>query len=864
MGSVYVTAAALPDLSLILLAVLIAGYFALLRGKAPGTGWLVGLMVGQIALHTVSLVVAGVYAPWAVHLNALYLVCPLGLLWAMLGFAYRFLGDPYPREARLVLTGTGFVAAVLAAGHVAWGVMAPGPLLEPLRQALLVTPPFLLVLVLWTVAVMLRRAGRRTGDGQGTLLRRLAAPPTPETGAFRALLLIELCSVVALAALVLRDAGVIGPLAWRQVTLLATAVFFLGFVTVYANFVPVPTTFQVKVVGFALVVALGALGMGAVVAFQATAWRGAPPPEAVRFTPDGAGGYRLDPAPAPLDTALGPPLALHDGVGRPVDLGFAFPFAGRRWREAFVDDDGFVSFGSTFQLTSLAAPFGVRTPWIAPLMADLDPHAGSVHVRREPGRATVTWWEMPGYGRAGRATAQLVLEAGGAIGFRYGAVAADLPRLRGLHPAPGMPGGPAALGAGPRRVAAGAGRVEDRYLPALRAEHARGAPLAALMVAFTLLVLLAFPLYLRAGITRPLGRLLGGVRRVNAGDLTAEVRVGVHDEIGRLTEEFNRMTRSLRGYATQMEGLVAERTAALEEKSAALERSLADLHQTQARLIHQEKLAGLGRLTSGIAHEIKNPLNFITNFSSLSADLVGELRQELDAARGRPVEEALPVLAPLLDDLATNAAKVLEHGQRADAIVRGMMQHARRGTEASQRVDLNALVNEHVALAVEGWQAKKTAIVVGIVRAYSPDVGAVACPAQEVGRVVVNLVANALDALTERAQAMAGGDGAVAYAPSLIVRTRRVDGWVEIAVEDNGIGISEAARGRLFEPFYTTKPTGQGNVGLGLSLSRDVVHAHGGSLEVASREGEGSTFTIALPALADVPVDDVPVDDVPA
>ncbi|HLT46831.1 MAG TPA: ATP-binding protein [Rubricoccaceae bacterium] len=832
MGAFYTTAAALPDLALLLLAVLIVVYFALRKEKAPGTGWLIALMVGQVGLHAVNFTAAGAYGGWAVHVNALILAFPLLLLWAMLGFAYHFLGDPYPRESRWVLGATGLLTGAQVVGHVAWGFMAPGPLLEPLRQALLVTAPFLLLVVLWTVVVMVRRAARRGADAS-------------EARAFRALLLIELCSVVALAALVLRDAGVVGPFVWRQVTLLVTTVYLLGFVTVYANFVPQPTTFQVKVVGFALAVLLAALGTGAMLAYDAPAWAGAPPPQGVRFTPDGEGRYLLTREPAPLDTAVGAPLGMHDGLGVRVPLGFAFPFAGRDWDAVFVDDDGFVSFGSTFQLTSLAAPLGMRTPWIGPLVADLDPHDGGVYLRREPGRAVVTWRALPVYGRAVRATAQLVLAADGSVSFRYGAVPPDAQRLRGLHPGPHTPVEAAALDGPPRAVEAALGVVEDRYRPALLAEHRRAAPLAGLMFASALLMLLAFPLYLRAGITQPLSRLLDGVRRVNAGDLTADVPVGVHDEIGRLTEDFNTMTGSLRRYATEMERLVAERTAALEEKSAALEQSLDDLHRTQAELVHQEKLAGLGRLTAGIAHEIKNPLNFVNNFAGLSAELVRELREELEASRGEPVEVVLPVLAPLLDDLAMNAEKVRAHGRRADAIVQEMMLHARGAHEPRQPVDLNALVAEHVGLAVGGWEEKNDDGGVAVTQAYDPAVGAVVCTPQALGRVLVNLVTNALDAVAAR-RALAGGEAP--YAPAVAVSTHRVDGRVLIAVADNGVGIPEAAQRRLFEPFYTTKPPGRGNVGLGLSLSRDVVHGQGGTLEAESREGEGTTFTVTLPA----------------
>jgi signal transduction histidine kinase len=279
----------------------------------------------------------------------------------------------------------------------------------------------------------------------------------------------------------------------------------------------------------------------------------------------------------------------------------------------------------------------------------------------------------------------------------------------------------------------------------------------------------------------------------------------------------------------QLEREVARRTAELE-------RALEDLHAAQARLIQQEKLAGLGRLTSGIAHEIKNPLNFVNNFAGLADELAAEADQAL-AGAARDPDEARALLA----DLRVATGRVVEHGRRADAIVRAMMQHARGGTELARPVDVNALAEEHVRLALE---AAGGAGGVDVVRAYDPAAGLVEAAPQDLGRVLLNLLANALDAVAERADSAAGE----AYLPTITVRTERTAAGVRIAVEDNGVGLPAGAEGRLFEPFYTTKPPGGGNVGLGLSLSRDVVVAHGGEIEAAPAEGQGAVFVITLPA----------------
>ncbi|MDX1420218.1 MAG: ATP-binding protein [Rubricoccaceae bacterium] len=268
----------------------------------------------------------------------------------------------------------------------------------------------------------------------------------------------------------------------------------------------------------------------------------------------------------------------------------------------------------------------------------------------------------------------------------------------------------------------------------------------------------------------------------------------------------------------ELERLVAERTAELEA--------------AQAQLVQQEKMASLGQLTAGIAHEIKNPLNFVNNFAALSRDLADELAAEADP------EERQAILA----DLKTNAAKIEEHGRRADAIVRQMMAHARSGGGEREAVEVNALVEEYVGLAYHGMRARHPGSNVTLVKDLADDAGEVRLVVQEIGRVLINLLDNAFDATRERAAA----EGS-AYAPTVRVSTRRRADGVEVRIEDNGTGMPAAVRERVFEPFFTTKPTGDGT-GLGLSMSYDiVVHGHRGTLTVESAEGEGTAFRMTLP-----------------
>ena len=264
-----------------------------------------------------------------------------------------------------------------------------------------------------------------------------------------------------------------------------------------------------------------------------------------------------------------------------------------------------------------------------------------------------------------------------------------------------------------------------------------------------------------------------------------------------------------------------------------LEASNKELKRTQAQLIQQEKLASLGQLTAGIAHEIKNPLNFVNNFAEVSIELVEELREAL--ARGGDADG-------ILDDMMQSARRIAEHGKRASEIVRSMMQHASASKGLRERADLNALVSEHLALAYRSRQAHMPDLDVKIEQDLRKRVGRVELVPQDIGRVVLNLVNNAMDAL--QGFAVSQGEG---YIPVIQVSTSVKDRNVEIRVSDNGPGIPPDVKDKIFEPFFTTKPAGSGT-GLGLSLSYDIVtQGHGGTLTVESEEGEGTTFVVTLP-----------------
>src|SRR6202043_2751208 len=262
----------------------------------------------------------------------------------------------------------------------------------------------------------------------------------------------------------------------------------------------------------------------------------------------------------------------------------------------------------------------------------------------------------------------------------------------------------------------------------------------------------------------------------------------------------------------------------VQERTRELSASLDDLRATQDRLVQTEKLASLGQLTAGIAHEIKNPLNFVNNFSALSAELVGEMNDVLaKAALDKPTRDELDDLAQMLK---SNLEKVVQHGKRADSIVKNMLQHSREGSGEHRPVDINAIVDESLNLAYHGARAEKAGFSIALQRDLDPSVGIADAYPQEITRVLLNIISNGFYAATKRkAEA---GEG---FEPMLSATTKNLGDKVEIRIRDNGTGIPAEVKEKIFNPFFTTKPSGEGT-GLGLSMSHDIiVKQHGGSIE---------------------------------
>jgi signal transduction histidine kinase len=267
--------------------------------------------------------------------------------------------------------------------------------------------------------------------------------------------------------------------------------------------------------------------------------------------------------------------------------------------------------------------------------------------------------------------------------------------------------------------------------------------------------------------------------------------------------------------------------------NAKLENTLTNLQATQKQLVQSEKMASLGELTAGIAHEIQNPLNFVNNFADLNMELIDELQQELKTGN---TEEAIAIS----NDIKDNEQKINHHGKRADAIVKGMLQHSNSGSGKKEATNINALADEYLRLSYHGLRAKDNSFNATTKTDLDESIGNINIIPQDIGRVLLNLINNAFYVVNEKSKQHIEG-----YEPTVSLSTRMLRDKVEIKVADNGNGISQKILDKIFQPFFTTKPTGQGT-GLGLSLSYDIVKAHGGELKVETKEGEGTTFTIEL------------------
>ena len=306
------------------------------------------------------------------------------------------------------------------------------------------------------------------------------------------------------------------------------------------------------------------------------------------------------------------------------------------------------------------------------------------------------------------------------------------------------------------------------------------------------------------------------------------------------TQEEEERSKFIATQKDQLEVLVAERTVELTNQKNELQHALTELRTTQTQLIHSEKMASLGELTAGIAHEIQNPLNFVNNFSEVNTELIDEMKNELNAGNHE-------VAVSIAESIRENQQKITHHGKRADSIVKGMLQHSRKSSGHKELTDINALVDEYLRLSYHGLRAKDKAFNTTMHTDFDDNLEKINIIPQDIGRVFLNLFNNALYAVNEKKiSTTLQVAGKQVYDPIVSVITKKENDTVIIKVKDNGNGIPQEVMDKIFQPFFTTKPTGQGT-GLGLSLSYDIIKSHGGGIKVETKEGEFSEFVITLP-----------------
>jgi signal transduction histidine kinase len=301
-------------------------------------------------------------------------------------------------------------------------------------------------------------------------------------------------------------------------------------------------------------------------------------------------------------------------------------------------------------------------------------------------------------------------------------------------------------------------------------------------------------------------------------------------------EEQNRMMAAMK---VNLESEVKQRTAELTNQKEELQLALSELRSTQAQLVQQEKMASLGELTAGIAHEIQNPLNFVNNFSEVSIELLDELKDEVLSKLPDDIKQEAD---DIINDITQNLTKINQHGKRADAIVKGMLQHSRTTTGKKEPTDINALADEYLRLSYHGLRAKDKMFNAGMKTSFDENIGKIDAIPQDLGRVLLNLFNNSFYSVAEKKKQNIAG-----YEPTVTVVTKKLPNAVEITVSDNGTGIPQKVLDKIYQPFFTTKPTGQGT-GLGLSMSYDIItKGHGGDLKVETAEGEFARFVITIP-----------------
>jgi signal transduction histidine kinase len=869
-------------LSFVLLAALtitvfLTGYLATIRSKRADLRILFTYMIAYTAFLTIGLLIYTVMTEWRAYLIPLLFVGIAVTVTGFVHFAYAFLSNPFRREMRVVLTV--LVGGTLAyTAHVVAQIVTNG---QALDVNVTIVPGAAMLVDAWVFILLVRKALHLERADRGEASAEHALPASAEGGsrpgwlravellrhattndarAHRALLAVSATHIALRIEAALWAIGYI-PFS-LHVTLFYSIelVFVCMLIWVYVSYSPQPTTLRVKLAGLTLATTLLFLGIGGAYSYSTehlfALGKGLLPDyRAMRFDPVQGGGYRATVvASLPDDTAamteLMPPVK---GQPRPgsiaVALPFRFPFAGRWWDSAHVSRFGTVCFGADFEPT-LSSDFHslylrLSAPKITPMLYGSTERlfGDRVFCAGDRRRAVITWQRVrmsnslyPG-GISKPGTFRLILYADGAVQWEY--PDANIHGLAELSS--GAPTGVKRVAPGATVNASEAFRTD--YLMQYRTlVHHAMLPMLYLILAAALFIVVFLPWLYGASLVKPLAVLLEGVRRVNTGRLDVRLPVHSSDELGSLSTSFNLMTSSLQQSERALKDYAETLEQKVESRTAELHRSLHRLQETQAQLIQAEKMASLGQLTAGIAHELRNPLNFITNFSTLSKNLLDELPDASTA------EERAEILA----EIEINLRRIEEHGRRADAIIRSMMLHARSDGAQRQSSDINLLLDEAVNRSYHSLKAAGDQLDVRLERRLLPELPRIAVAPQEISRVFLNIVQNGLYALGRKALSLSSQatdapfEEQAVFAPTLSVSTDVAQTHVVIRIRDNGTGIPSGIREKIFQPFFTTKPAGEGT-GLGLSIGYDIITGHGGTVAVESLQGQYTEFVITLP-----------------
>jgi len=565
--------------------------------------------------------------------------------------------------------------------------------------------------------------------------------------------------------------------------------------------------------------------------------------ESVHFKLAGSGGYQRHQKRSRALSSYGTEIEIEYLQYHSVDLSFSFPFFSESYDRVFVSEYGVVKFFSPGERRDLQDPivskathfrnFWSDHPTISPFYSSSRTVGSRVFVGESDSSLVVTWQLATKNISDSESIVQVVLSSSGAIDFNYqwSDDPLNLPSYRGIVPGDvdEIPESHFFNDNADSTYVVGAPVVESDLASFGQQGTEYSRPLFGFMFLLFAITIFGSPLLFRRTLLRPLERLTTGIQQIEDGNLDSRVEVETLDEFGRLSMGFNNMASSLSTAKDELQAHADELEQKVEERTADLEGALSDLKATQSQLVQQEKLASLGSLTAGIAHEIKNPLNFVNNFAEVSVEMTREIKEAIKAGN---LEEA----SSILDEMEENSDQIAKHGKRADSIVRSMMQHARGGTSVRENVDVAAFLEENINLAWHGRRAKDQTFQAEVIRDFTEDLGEARIQPMEMGRVILNLLNNAFDAVSS------------AEGGKVTVKAARSEDEVTISVLDNGPGIPEDIREKIFEPFFTTKETGEGT-GLGLSMSHDIVtKGHGGRLTVDQASGSGAMFTIILRA----------------